>query len=519
MGLKMTFDGIIKELKDKRNQALQMGGPEKVKKQHDKGRFTARERIDKLLDDGSFMEMGIFAHSDMPGMENKTPADSLICGYGLINGRRVAVIANDFTVLASTNARVNLKKLLAFKTQVKNKMEVPLILLGEAGGARMPDCQGSKEVCGLTGYDLDGLRPEYTHFRRQPFIFAAMGECYGVADFQANLADFVVQVKGSAISISGPRALGRAIGQTYTGEEMGGWKVHSRITGIADMVAEDEEDCFRIIKDYLDYMPDNQNKLPLVRAVTKDSEDKISHILEALPDNRRRAYDMHRIIENVVDNGKCFELKSEFGKMLITSLARINGESVGIIANNPIVNMGAMDTDALDKMISFICLCDSYNIPLIFLHDTPGHMVGKEAEKRKVGAKVVNALQALFQVTVPKITIIIRKSYGQATVNMCGMGGGPDFFVAWPTAEIGFMDPQIAADVVFGGLSEKDKQKSVEKMIGDLSPYPAAGASYLQDIIDPRDTRDYLKKVLKIIRDSKNRGMSEHHLSNWPTKF
>ena len=228
---------------------------------------------------------------------------------------------------------------------------------------------------------------------------------------------------------------------------------------------------------------------------------------------------MHRIIENIVDNGKCFELKTEFGKMLITSLARINGEVVGIVANNPIVNMGAMDTDALDKMISFMCLCDSYNIPLIFFHDTPGHMVGKDAERKKVGARVVNALQALFQVTVPKITIIIRKSYGQATVNMCGMGGGPDFFVAWPTAEIGFMDPQIAADVVYGDLPEEERKKSVEKMVGDLSPYPAAGAYYLQDVIDPRDTRDYLTKTLKIIRDSKNKGMSEHHLANWPTKF
>ena len=515
----MAFEKELKELEKRRHKALEQGGPEKVKKQHDKGRFTARERIDRLLDAGSFMEMGIFSHSDMPGMEDKTPADGLICGYGLINGRRVAVIANDFTVLASTNARVNLKKLLAFKSQVKNKMEVPLIMLGEAGGARLPDCQGSKEFCGITGYDLDGLRPEFTHFRKQPFIFAAMGECYGVADFQANLADFVVQAKGSAISISGPRALRRAIGQTYTGEEMGGWEVHSSVTGIADKVAEDEEDCFRIIKDYLDYMPDNQNKLPPVRAVAKESEEKMSHILESLPDNRKRAYDMHRIIENIVDNGKCFELKTEFGKMVITSLARINGEVVGIVANNPIVNMGAMDTDALDKMISFMCLCDSYNIPLIFFHDTPGHMVGKDAERKKVGAKVVNALQALFQVTVPKITIIIRKSYGQATVNMCGMGGGPDFLVAWPTAEIGFMDPQIAADVVYGDLPEEERKKSVEKMVGDLSPYPAAGAYYLQDVIDPRDTRDYLTKRLKIIRDSKNKGMSEHHLANWPTKF
>ncbi|MFZ7110329.1 MAG: acyl-CoA carboxylase subunit beta, partial [Desulfatiglandales bacterium] len=488
----MTIEHLLKELEEKRIRFLQMGGPEKVKRQHDKGRLTARERLDRLLEVGSFVETGLFAHSAVPGMEDRTPADSLICGYGLINGRRVAVIANDFTVLASTNAKVNLKKLLTFKKQVKEKMKVPLIFLGEAGGARMPDCQGSKEVCSITGYEPDGLRPEYTHFRTQPFIFAALGECYGVADFQANLADFVVQVKGSAISVSGPRALGRAIGQNYTGEEMGGWEIHSKITGIADQVAEDEEDCWRIIRRFLDYMPNHHGEKPATRPVPEGSKERMARILKELPANRKRVYDMHGIVECIVDGGEHFELKPEFARMLITTLARINGEAVGIVANNPIVNMGATDTDALDKMMSFLCLCDSYNIPLIFLHDTPGHMVGKEGEIKKVGAKVVNALQCLFQVTVPKIAIIIRKTYGQVTMNMCGMGAGPDFIAAWPTAEIGFMDPLIAADVVYGNLPEKEREKMVAKMVGDGSPYPAAGEYYIHDIIDPRQTRDYL---------------------------
>jgi acetyl-CoA carboxylase carboxyltransferase component len=245
----------------------------------------------------------------------------------------------------------------------------------------------------------------------------------------------------------------------------------------------------------------------------------MARILEVVPEDRRRIYDMHGIVECIVDGGECLELKPEFAKMLITSLARINGEVVGLVANNPMVNLGATDTDALDKMMSFLCLCDSYNIPLIFLHDTPGHMVGKEGEVKKVGAKVVNALQCLFQVTVPKIAIIIRKTYGQVTVNMCGMGGGPDFLAAWPTAEIGFMDPLIAADVVFGNLPEEERKKEVENMIGDLTPYPAAGAYYVQDVIDPRETRNYLISVLQIIRDSKDRGMSKRCLANWPTNF
>ena len=209
----MAFEEVLEELSTKRTKALQMGGGEKVEKQHEKGRLSARERIDRLLDPGSFLEMGLLAHSDRPGLEDKTPADGLICGYGLIDDRRVAVIANDFTVLASTNAKVNLKKALQFKAQVKDRLQIPLIWLGEAGGARMPECQGAKGVLSLTGGGMNGLMPEYTHFRKQPFIFAAMGECYGVADFEACLADFVVQVKGSGISISGPRALGGPLAQ------------------------------------------------------------------------------------------------------------------------------------------------------------------------------------------------------------------------------------------------------------------------------------------------------------------
>lgn len=515
----MAFDEMLDDLERRRHKALQMGGPKKVEKQHKRGRLTARERIDSLLDGGSFVEMGLFAHSDIPGMEDKTAADSLICGYGTVGGRRVAVIANDFTVLASTNAPINLKKAIQFKMQVKKKMRVPLIWLGEAGGARMPDCQGSKEFCALGGGGVDTLLHAYTHFRTQPYIFAAFGECYGVADFQACLADFVVQVKGSSISVSGPRALGRAIGQTYSGEEMGGWEVHSRLTGMTDSVAEDEEDCFRIIREFLDYMPQNNDELPPVKSVPSGSDERCADILTVFPDSRKRTYDMGKIIECIVDGGRYFELKPEFARMVITCLARVNGEVVGFIANNPMINVGAMDTDGLDKFMSFLCLCDSYNIPIVFLHDTPGHLVGKDAELKKVGAKVVNAQQALFQTTVPKISIIVRKSYGKACINMGGPGAGSDFLVAWPTAEISFMDPEIAADVVYGRLTADERAEAVEKMVSDSSPYPAAGAYYLQDIINPRQTRDYLKKVLKLIRDSKHKGVGEHRLANWPNKF
>ena len=514
----MAFEELLDQLAQKRAKALEMGGPEKVARQHAAGKLTARERLQRLLDPDSFLEFGLLATSDMPGMQERTPADGLICGYGSIDGRRVGVIANDFTVLASTNARTNLKKMLQFKTRVKAD-QVPLIWLGEAGGARMPDCQGARNICTLGGGGTHTLYAEYTHFRQMPFVMAALGECYGVPDFEAMLADCVIQVKGSALSVSGPRALNRAIGQRFTGEEMGGWQIHDEITGIADRVAEDEDDAFAQIRAFLGYMPQNHHQRPPRRPVPEGSGRDMERILDFLPERRNRSYDMHRIIACMVDGGEIFELKPNFGKMLITCLARIDGEVVGFVANNPIHNVGAMDTDGLEKHTSFLCLCDSFNIPIIFLHDTPGHMVGLEAEKKRVGAKVVNNLQALCQVTVPKIAIVIRKSYGQAAVNMCGPGAGPDYFVAWPTAELGFMEPTIAADVVFGNLSEKERQEMVALMVADSSPYPAAEGYFIQDIIDPRRTRDYLVRVLAIIRDSHGGGIGEHRLANWPTKF
>ena len=512
----MPFEELIQELELKKKKARAQGGTAKINKQHEKGRLTARERIDTLLDKGSFIELGSLCTSDIPGMEEKTPADGLVVGYGCIDGRRVGILANDFTVLAGSSAMINNKKMGIFKNQLY-EYGIPMIWLGEAGGQRIPDIQDSGRML-FHGVGSDMAKFGYSHFRQIPYVMAAMGDCHGVPDWQASLADFTIMVKGASISVSGPRALGRAIGQQHSSEEMGGWKIHAEITGMADQIAEDEEDCFRIIKKYLDYMPSNNQELPPTRPVPPGSEERMKKILDIMPERRRRSYDMHKIIECIVDGGEYLEFKPDFGAMLITCLARIGGETVGLIASNPIVNAGATDTDALEKSTSFMCHCDSFNIPLTFFVDTPGHLTGKGAELKRVGARVTNNLQALFQVTVPKITVLIRKGYGQALVNMCAAGAGADFMVAWPTAEISFMDPEIGADIVFGNLPEEERKELVQKMMADSSPFPAASMYGIQDIIHPAETRDYLIKMLKIIRDSKERGMGKHLLSGWPTK-
>ncbi|MGC9324120.1 MAG: acyl-CoA carboxylase subunit beta [Desulfomonilia bacterium] len=514
----MAFEKLIEELQEKKDRVLVMGGPHKITKQHEKGRLTARERIDRMLDPGSFFELGMLACSDMPGMEDKTPGDGIILGFGTINGKRVGITASDFTVLAATLSRVHGKKLHDFKQQIY-QYKLPHVFLGDGGGGRVPDGQGS---IGMTSSAMMGTRSiflMYTNHRQAPMITAIMGNCFGVPMWQACAADFVVQVKGSTLSVSGARALQKIIAATYTDEDMGGWKIQAEHTGIVDRTAEDEEDCFRIIREFLSYMPQNNRELPPRHPVPEDSGRNMGAIMDILPEKRTRAYDMYKIILSIVDSGSLFDLKPLFGKTIITSLARIDGRSVGIVANQPMVNGGAMGTDALEKLTGFLCLCDSYNIPLLFLHDSPGFLVGKEAELKKVGAKVTNAMDALSQVTVPKVSIIIRKSYGQGMFSMCGPSAGPDFVVAWPSAEISFLDPVVAADVACGQLPEEEYQTLKNQMIQEAGPGPAAGRYFLQDIIDPRETRTYLMNVLDIIADCEGGGIGNHLLANWPKQF
>lgn len=507
-------------LEQKTEQVLAMGGKDKIQRQHERGRYTARERIDRLLDPDTFFEIGKFAHSDMPGMKDKTPADSKITGYGKIYGRRVAVSANDFTVLAATTSRIAGRKEgeLKYYSALRG---IPLVYLGEAGGARMPDIMGSKGLASFGGGGFDTYLKVMSRVRQTPMVTAILGECYGMPTWMACLSDFVVQVKGTAMGVSGPRILEIALGEKVSDEELGGYRVHSEITGNIDRVAENEDHCFEIIRQYLSYLPSHNSQLSPVADVPEGSGESMEKILELIPEKRNRTYDMHRVLKCIVDKDSVFEIKPEFGRSVITALARINGKSIGMIASQPFFQAGAMNTDGIDKVISFLCLCDSYNIPLVFFHDTPGFLVGKEAERNRVGAKVMNYMNALGLLTVPRIGVIVRKSYGMAFWNMGGSGCGTDFLVAWPQAEMSFVDPEIAANVVYGGkkVDPLEKERLVQTMVDDASPFGAAGMFHIHDVIDPRQTRDYIIQALEIAQDTVTKGISEHRLANWPTKF
>ncbi len=516
MGMKEAVD----ELKRRKADALQMGGPDKVARKHEAGAGTARERIEKLLDPGSFFEIGMLDHSDISGMETKTPADGKIAGFGTIDGRTVAVTADDATVLAGTGGRIGVEKEHRLTRWAAEK-GYPLINLGEGGGARIPDIMGSEGLSSMTMRKEMALR-----CRQVPFVATIMGECFGGPSWLAALADFVIQVKGSCMAVSGPRVLEVATSEQVEDEELGGWKLHAEITGQVDRVAEDEADCFRIVREFLSYMPSNAQELPpIVPPQGNDQETRQERLLSIVPEETRRGYDMIRVIRTIVDDEHIFILKPDFDRSVITCLARIDGHVVGIIANQPMHTAGAMGPDGCDKCCSFICLCDSFNIPLIFLHDTPGFLVGRAAELKRMPGKIINFIEAVALSTVPKISLVIRKSYGMAYSNMCGTGMGADFVLAWPNAEISFMAPEVAANVVYRRkIDESDDIKAARDMAEQQiraasAPWKAAGLHLLEDVIDPRDTRRVLSYILKLARGNDGAYRSKRMLANWPTTF
>lgn len=516
----MGMKDALEELKRRKSKALEMGGFEKVAGKHSMGIGTARERVEKLLDPGSFFEIGMLNHSDIPGMEDKTPADGKIAGFGTIDGRTVAVTADDATVLAGTGGRVGVEKDHRLSRWAAEK-GYPIIHLGEGGGARIPDIMGSDGLSSMTMRKEMALR-----CRKVPFVATIMGECFGGPSWLAALADFVVQVKGSCMAVSGPRVLELATCEEVENEDLGGWKIHAEITGQVDRVAEDEEDCLRIVREFLSYMPSNGRELPpVVSPRAEDQETRQERLLSIVPEESRRGYDMIRVIKTIVDDEQIFPLKPDFDRSVITCLARIEGHSVGIIANQPMHMAGAMGPDGCDKCCSFICLCDSYNIPLIFLHDTPGFLVGKAAELKRMPGKIINFIEALALSTVPKISLVIRKSYGMAYSNMCGTGMGADFVLAWPNAQISFMAPEVAANVVYRRkIDESDdvraaRDKAEEQIRAAGAPWKAAGLHLLEDVIDPRDTRKVLSHILSLAGGSDRECRSRRLLANWPTTF
>ncbi|MGA9288892.1 MAG: carboxyl transferase domain-containing protein [Anaerobacillus sp.] len=508
----------IEELHELKNRAERMGGQHKIDELHAKGKKTARERIAILVDEGSFMEFGKLTVSEIPGAENKSSGDGLICGTAKVDGRPVVVQAGDKTVFAGTEGAVHIRKTKAAHAYAL-KRGLPLVNLSEGGGLRMPDGMGSDGIS-------DKLFPQemLTHHREVPMVTAILGDSFGGPTWLAVSSDFVTQLDGTCMGVAGPRMLEIATGEKVTGENLGGVDIHQKYTGQIDQTASSEEECIQQLKQFLSYLPSHsQEESPLKN--TEDSiERRVDGVLSIVPEKRNRAYNMKKVIREIVDYEDYFELKPFFGTALITVLARIGGRTVGMIANQPMSYAGAAGVHECEKATDFICLCDSFHIPLIFLHDIPGFRVSSDAEKGKIPTKIMVWNQALAQSTVPKISIVIRKSVGAAYGNMCGPTMGADFVVAWPSAEINFTGPEVGVNVVYGRElmnSENPKQereKLLKKWSFDSSPYKAAAKHLIDDVIDPGETRTFLARTLELAC-YKNGSKSERKLANWPTGF
>ena len=511
----MPFEDLIKELQEKTAEALAMGGPEKLAQRKAEGHLNARERIDYLIDPGSFMESGRFARAIRPEVKHKTAADGKVAGFARINGREVALVSNDFTVLGASSSVTNMKKIKHVK-QVACKRGLPLVLLGESSGARMPDRMGA---AGRAIIAQDAT--EYQRLRESPWASALLGPCYGSSTWYSAMSDFVVMRKGAIMAIASPGVTSIAINKPIDPEELGGWKLLTGVSGLADLAVDTDQQALDAIRKFLSYLPGHNMEPPPEYPVPPGSDEACRKIFDILPEERTKVYDVRKIVAAIADRDSCFELKERFGKSVATILARLDGKSVGFIANNPLFKGGALDADACQKVTSFMVLCDSFNVPIVFLVDVPGFLIGVEGEMRGMPGKVINWMNALTLVTVPKLTVMMRKNYGQAFINMGG-GKNADEVACWPTADLGFMDPAVSVNVLYGVRSEDDPERlrqlkaEVER---DTSAWGLAELYEAQDVIDPRDTRDYLIRTLQAHRMRLKKGVGEHLLRNWPTSY
>ena len=508
-------NGDAESYEGRRSKALAMGGPEKLARRQAAGVLNVRERIDTLVDAGTFIESGLFGTSaTRPEDKDKSPADGKVAGFGKIDGRECAVVANDFTVMGASSSATNGRKIGHMK-RVATSRGLPMVFLGESSGARMPDHMGSRGMGSLLGND----GTQYMRMRETPWVSATLGLSYGSSSWYAVLSDFCVIRKGAVLAVSSAQLASLAIKETVDPEVMGGWKVHADVTGFADQVAETDEEALGAIKAFLSYLPSHHNEAPPVRDVAPGSGDAMAGIAKLLPEKRTQVYDVRNIIRTIADQGSFFELKARFGKVAVTGLARLDGRTVGFVANNPLFKGGALDTDACEKITSFLVLCDSFNIPLVLLVDTPGFSIGTEAERKRAPGKIMNFMQALQLCTVPKISVILRKSYGQAYLNMGG-GRNSDEVAAWPTAEVSFMDPTFAVKIVHGlEPGQPGFDEAFARMNKDSEPWDMAAIYAVQSVIRPEDTRDYLIRMLDVHRQRLTNGVGQHLMHAWPTSF
>ncbi|KAB3532390.1 methylmalonyl-CoA carboxyltransferase [Alkaliphilus pronyensis] len=493
----------LEELRQRKSKIQLGGGEKRIASQHQKGKLTARERINLLFDEGTFVELdGFIKHRCVNfGMEKvEAPGEGVVTGYGQVDGRLVYAYAQDFTVVGGSLGEMHAKKICKVQDMAL-KMGAPIIGLNDSGGARIQE-----GVDALSGYGHIFYRNTISS-GVIPQITAIMGPCAGGAVYSPALTDFIFMVdKTSQMFITGPQVIKTVTGEEVSAEELGGAMTHNKTSGVAHFVAANDEACIAEIRRLIGFLPSNNMETSPIYE-TNDDISKIIHELdEIVPENSNKPYDMKSVIQLIADNGDFMETQQYFAQNMITGFIRINGQTVGVIANQPKVLAGCLDINASDKAGRFIRTCDAFNIPVLNIVDVPGFLPGTTQEYGGIIRHGAKMLYAYSEATVPKITLIVRKAYGGAYIGMCNKELGADMVLAWPSAEIAVMGPEGAANIIFKNdiKNSEDPQATRAEKIADYkaefaTPYKAAERGYVDDVIEPSATRPRLADALNML--------------------
>tara|TARA_B100000029_G_scaffold516562_2_gene631000 strand:- start:21195 stop:22745 length:1551 start_codon:yes stop_codon:yes gene_type:complete len=505
----------IEQLRALKAKARLGGGSERISQQHERGKLTARERIDLLLDKDSFHELDMFVTHRVRdfGMEEKQVlGDSVVTGWGTVEGRLIYVYSQDFTVFGGSLSQVHSEKICKIMDMAM-KNGAPLIGLNDSGGARIQE-----GVVSLGGYADIFLRNTLAS-GVVPQISAIMGPCAGGAVYSPALTDFIFMVKNSSyMFVTGPDVVKTVTHEDVSFEELGGASVHSKISGVCHYVAESEADCLFLMRVFLGYLPQNNMEDPPFVESNDDPLRSETALDTIVPDSANKPYDVKDVISLVVDESDFFEIQTDYAANIVVGFARLGGHSVGIVANQPAHLAGVIDIDAADKASRFVRFCDSFNVPLVTFVDVPGFLPGTAQEHGGIIRAGAKLLYAFCEATVPKITVIIRKAYGGAYDVMNSKHIRSDVNLAWPSAEIAVMGPEGAVSIIFrkelAESSDPDKRK--EELVKEYrdtfaNPYVAAGRGYIDDVIEPHETRPRLINALEMLSNKRDTNPAKKH--------
>jgi acetyl-CoA carboxylase carboxyltransferase component len=511
----MSQDSRVERLRELRKQAQLGGGPRRIEVQHKRGKLTARERIELLLDKGSFHELGMFVTHRTTGfgMEaQKYLSDSVVTGWGTIDGRQVYVFCQDFTVFGGSLGEVHAEKVCKV-LDLAMKNGAPVIGLNDSGGARIQE-----GVVSLGGY-ADLFLRNVMASGVVPQISAIMGPCAGGAVYSPALTDFIFMVKDTShMFITGPGVIKAVTREEVSFEELGGTMTHNTKTGVAHFAAENEEACLFLIRELLSYLPSNNMEEPPYVETTDDPLRMDARLDELVPTDPSKPYDIKEVIRLVVDNGELFEIHEHYAANIVVGFARLGGYSVGIVANQPAVLAGVLDNDASRKGARFVRFCDAFNIPIITFEDVPGFMPGVAQEHGGIIIHGAKLLYAYCEATVPKLTVVTRKTYGGAYCVMSSKHIRGDFNVAWPLGEIAVMGPDGAVNIIFrkelAQVDEPDQRR--KELVAEYreqlaNPYVAAARGYIDDVIEPRETRPRLINALQMLQRKRDENPPKKH--------